>query len=86
MALLLPDGGCRGRSGPAGKLRPGQRNRHQAEAANRWGPPVSNRIAILLAGLILTLILLDLALTGGGGLLFALRKFADTVEWISFWR
>ena len=47
---------------------------------------MSNRIAVLLGGLISILIVLDLALNGGEASLFMLRKFADTVEWLSFWR
>lgn len=47
---------------------------------------MTDRLALILGGLLVALIACDLALNGGGALLFLLRKFADLVEWLSFWR
>ena len=46
---------------------------------------MTNRIALVLAALILALVAVDLAL-GWGGTLFLARRFADLVEWLAFWR
>ncbi len=46
---------------------------------------MSNRIALILGGLIMTAVVLDL-IFGWGGTLFLARKFADFIEWIAFWR
>ena len=47
---------------------------------------MTDRIAFVLAALIAALILGDIALNGSAGLVFALRKLADFVEYLSFWR
>jgi hypothetical protein len=46
---------------------------------------MTNRIALVLAVLILALVAADLALDWGGTLFLA-RRFADLVEWLAFWR
>jgi hypothetical protein len=46
---------------------------------------MSNRIALILGGLILTAFALDLIL-GWGGTLFLAQKFANFIEWLAFWR
>ena len=47
---------------------------------------MTNQIAIGLGLLILLAIGADLALAGGDGMLFLLKKFADLLEWLAFWR
>jgi hypothetical protein len=46
---------------------------------------MTNRIALVLAALILALVAADLA-AGWGGTLFLARRFAELVEWLAFWR
>lgn len=46
---------------------------------------MTNRVALVIALLLLGVIALDLAL-GWGGTVFVLRKFADLIEWVAFWR
>lgn len=46
---------------------------------------MTNRIALWLAIVIVGLVALDQVM-GWGALLFLLRKFADLIEWIAFWR
>lgn len=48
-------------------------------------PCMTDRIALVLALLLFGLIALDLV-AGWGGTLFLLRKFADLVDWVAFWR
>jgi len=47
---------------------------------------VTDRIALVLAAGIVAAILGDIALNDSAVLLFALRKLADFVEYLSFWR
>ena len=47
---------------------------------------MTNQIAIGLGLLILGLLGLDAFLYDSAGLLFLLRKFADLIEWMAFWR
>ena len=47
---------------------------------------LTNRIAIVLALLIAAGVAVDLVLRDGAGSLFLLRKLADLVEWVAFWR
>lgn len=47
---------------------------------------MTNRIAIVLALLIAAGVAVDLVLRDGAGSLFLLRKLADLVEWVAFWR
>jgi hypothetical protein len=46
---------------------------------------VTNRIAFPLAGLLVALLALDLAL-GLGGSLFLARRFIAVLDWMAFWR
>lgn len=55
-------------------------------SSTECGGVLTDRLALILGGLLVALIVCDLALNGGGALLFLLRKFADLVEWLSFWR
>ena len=47
---------------------------------------MSNRVALILALLILAFLAWDNILEDGHRTLFLLRKFSDLVEWIAFWR
>ncbi|MDU8929175.1 hypothetical protein RXV86_17410 [Alisedimentitalea sp. MJ-SS2] len=47
---------------------------------------MTNQIAIILGLLILGLLGLDSFLNGGESILFLLRKMADMIEWMAFWR
>lgn len=47
---------------------------------------MTNRIAIVLAGLIVALIFLDLVLNEGDALLFLAKKLDELIEWLAFWR
>ena len=47
---------------------------------------MTDRIALVLAAGIVTAILGDIALNDSAALVFALRKLADFVEYLSFWR
>ncbi len=49
-------------------------------------PPMTNRLALVLGGLVLGLLILDLGILHTGATLFLGRKFADLVEYLSFWR
>lgn len=47
---------------------------------------MTDRIALLLAASVIAAIALDLTLNGGAASMFAARKFADMLEYLSFWR
>lgn len=47
---------------------------------------MTDRIAIVLAAVILAAIALDVFANDSAALLFLVRKFADFVEFLSFWR
>ncbi len=47
---------------------------------------MTNQIAIGLGLLILALLGLDYFLNDFAGILYALRKLADLIEWMAFWR
>ncbi len=47
---------------------------------------MTDRIALALGLIILAAIAADLLANGGQAMLFLLRKFADMVEWMAFWR
>ena len=47
---------------------------------------MTNRIAVVLAALILVLLILDWRLYDLANSLFLARKFAELVEWVAFWR
>ncbi|KPP84497.1 MAG: hypothetical protein HLUCCO07_05210 [Rhodobacteraceae bacterium HLUCCO07] len=47
---------------------------------------MTNQIAIGLGLVILGLLGLDWYLADGGGLLFLIRKGAEMIEWMAFWR
>ena len=64
----------------------GRRGWRDGAAPPVTGGVLTDRIAFVLAALIVALILGDIALNGSAGLVFALRKFADFVEYLSFWR
>jgi len=46
---------------------------------------VTNKVALILGAFILAAIALDLAM-GWGGTVFGLRKLAELIEWLAFWR
>ncbi len=58
----------------------------------RWGGFSSNggfvtdRIALILAACVIAAITLDVMANGGMASMFAARKFADMLEYLSFWR
>lgn len=58
----------------------------------RWGgfcssgDGVTDRIAFTLAGCVIAAVALDLLANGGNATMFAARKFADMLEYLSFWR
>ncbi|MEZ5714418.1 MAG: hypothetical protein R3D85_04155 [Paracoccaceae bacterium] len=47
---------------------------------------MTNQIAIGLGIVILGLLGIDIFFFGGANLLFLLRKLADLIEWVAFWR
>jgi hypothetical protein len=47
---------------------------------------VSNTLAIVLAVIIIAGLVLDQTLNAGTATLFLLRKLADLLEYVSFWR
>ena len=47
---------------------------------------MTDRVALWLAGILAVLIGADIALNGGGTLLFLARKFLDLMDWVEFWR
>lgn len=47
---------------------------------------MTNRIAVVLAVLILIAIGLDFQLNGSEGSLFLGRKLSSLIEWLAFWR
>lgn len=47
---------------------------------------MSDRSALILAGLIVGALVLDLAVLRSGATLFLLKKLADLVEYLAFWR
>ncbi|WP_299602999.1 hypothetical protein [uncultured Tateyamaria sp.] len=47
---------------------------------------MTNRIALVLALLIIGAITLDVMLYGMEHLIFLGKKFAELLEWIAFWR
>ena len=47
---------------------------------------MTDRLALYLAGVIVVLILLDVALNETAALTFLLRKLVDMIEYVAFWR
>lgn len=47
---------------------------------------MTDRIALYLGLILLTLIGLDFLLTGGNTLLFLVKKFFSMITWFEFWR
>lgn len=47
---------------------------------------MTNRIAIVLGVIITALLVLDNLFGDGNNTLFLMRKFADLIEWLAFWR
>jgi len=47
---------------------------------------MDNRTALGLGAVILLALGLDFVLQGGEGTLFLLRKFADLIDYVAFWR
>jgi len=48
--------------------------------------PVTDRIALGLGLLLIAAIAADILANDSHGLLFLMKKFADMVEWMAFWR
>ncbi|MDH2326391.1 hypothetical protein QCN27_05895 [Cereibacter sp. SYSU M97828] len=46
---------------------------------------MTNRIALILAAILVVAICVDLAL-GWGGTMFAMRKMLDLIDYVMFWR
>lgn len=47
---------------------------------------MTNRTAIIIGVIIVTLLVLDNGVGDGNNTLFLMRKLADFVEWLAFWR
>lgn len=47
---------------------------------------MTNRLAIVLAILIASLMTLDLAMNNGAALFFLVRKVIDLIDYLEFWR
>lgn len=47
---------------------------------------MTDRIAIVIGALVIGALLLDLALNGGHASFFLIRKLADLIYFVSFWR
>lgn len=47
---------------------------------------MTNRLALILGGLIVLAVVLDVALAGDRHLLFLAKKFMELIEWLAFWR
>lgn len=47
---------------------------------------MTNKLAIILGLVILGAIATDLLANGGVAVMFLLKKFANMVEWLAFWR
>lgn len=47
---------------------------------------MTNRIAVILAALILLAILGDQIFNDGQGTFFIARKFYNLIDWVAFWR
>ena len=56
------------------------------EPRGRRARPMTNRIAFVLAALVVLLIVVDLAIFAGAGSLFLARKLSELIEWLAFWR
>lgn len=46
---------------------------------------MTDRIALVLGGLIVAAIILDLSANSGQALLFLALKFASLIDWVIFW-
>ena len=64
----------------------GRRGRRDGAAPPISGGVVTDRIALILASVIIAAILADVYQNDSHALLFLLRKMADLIEYISFWR
>jgi hypothetical protein len=47
---------------------------------------VTDRLAIIIGALVIGALLLDLALNRGAASFFLIRKLADLIYFVSFWR
>ena len=47
---------------------------------------MTDRSALIIAALIVIAVLADVTVNQGAGAMFMVRRFADAVEWIAFWR
>ncbi|APG47144.1 Glyceraldehyde-3-phosphate dehydrogenase [Phaeobacter inhibens] len=96
MGLLRADGGRRRRHGPVGIIQtapsttgiacntpPGQ-----AYLTGRifWAGPMTNRIAIILALLIITAVAIDIWIYGQVHMVFLGKRLFELLDWIAFWR
>jgi hypothetical protein len=62
-----------------------QVRRGAKDGAATGGGDMSDRTALILAGIIVAAIAADLAF-GWGGVLFVLRRLFGLVDWLMFWR
>ena len=60
--------------------------RHRLLRIRAHGVGMTNKIAIILAVIIIGLLVFDWQEYGWSNSLFLARKFADLVEWVAFWR
>jgi hypothetical protein len=81
MGLLLPHGRCGWRDGTAFELT-------ACPPGDGWhqGGALTDRIALGLGLFIVALIGADMLFNDSNALMFLLKKFADMVEWMAFWR
>ncbi|WP_435259106.1 hypothetical protein ACSBLW_04865 [Thioclava sp. FR2] len=47
---------------------------------------MTDRLSLILGGLIVAAIVLDLSVNGGQALFFLSLRLAELIEWIAFWR
>ena len=59
---------------------------HRLSRSHLNGADMTNRIAIVLALIIIALVVLDWRMADWANSLFLARKFAELLEWVAFWR
>lgn len=47
---------------------------------------MTNRIAVILGGVLIAAIALDLTLSGPEHMIFLGKRFFELIEWVAFWR